>query len=111
MFDSSLYNLSNPAFTEDIGEANLNRILPMPPASLGGSGCGYIPGITGTMDNITLRGPLEYDQLNLTQKQKDKRGWKTVLKAVMIAAGTFIGYKFCKKGLSGIKNLFTKLKK
>ena len=35
MFDSSQYNLSHPALTEDIGYANLNRMLPMAPSTFG----------------------------------------------------------------------------
>jgi hypothetical protein len=36
MFDSVKYNLTNPAFTEDIGEANMDRMLPMAPSTVYG---------------------------------------------------------------------------
>ena len=45
MVDTSVqYNLTNPAFTDDIGLSNLHTMLPMAPATFGGSG-GFIPGV------------------------------------------------------------------
>lgn len=106
MFDSSMYGLSNPALTEDIGLANLNRTLPM--------AGGYFPGITGTMDNVKLRGPLSSDTLENTQKQKDKKTWKTILTVAGLTILGAFGFKYGKKGISacwdGLKNLFSKIK-
>ncbi len=110
MFDSSMYNLSNPMMTEDIGLANLDRTLPMAPGFL----CGYVPGITGSMDNIKLQGPLTNDELLITQKQKDKKAWKTVFSIAGLALAVGLGVKYGKKGLSAcwnaIKNVFSKIK-
>lgn len=113
MFDSVQYNLSNPAFTEDIGEANLDRMLPMAPATFAGGT--YYPGITGTMDNITLRGGLEGDKFETeTQKQKDSKVWKGILATAGAVVAGVVGFKYGKKGLSAIwtklKNVCTKIK-
>ena len=109
MFDSSMYGLSNPALTEDIGLANLNRTLPMAPG-FGNS----IPGVTGTMDNVKLRGPLSNDVLEKTQKEKDKQTWKTIFTVGGLTILGALGLKFGKKGISavwnGIKNMFSKIK-
>ncbi len=114
MFDSSQYNLSCPALTEDIGYANLNRTLPMAPPTMGGS-FGFIPGVTGTMDGITMRGSLLGDKVEIeSQKEKDKKTWKTVFKVAAAVVGGALCWKYGKKGLSkawqGIKNLATKIK-
>ncbi len=106
MFDSSMYGLSNPALTEDIGLANLNRMLPM--------AGGYIPSVTGTMDNVRLRGPLSDDAFEMTQKKKDKKTLKTILTVAGLTVLGFFGFKYGKKGISacwnGLKNLFSKIK-
>lgn len=114
MFDSVKYNLSNPAFTEDIGEANMNRMLPMSPATFDGSGM-YFPGITGTMSNVTMRGALNHDKVELeSQKDKDKRVWKNIFKIGALIVGGAIGWKYGKKlGTkiwNGIKTLASKIK-
>ena len=114
MFDSSQYNLSHPALTEDIGYANLNRMLPMAPSTFGGS-MGVIPGVTGSMDGVTMRGSLLGDKVEIeSQKEKDKKTWKTVLKIAAVAVGGVLCWKYGKTGLTklwnGIKTLPQKIK-
>ena len=114
MFDSSQYNLSHPALTEDIGYANLNRMLPMAPSTFGGS-MGFITGVTGTMNGITMRGSLLGDKVEIeSQKEKDKRIWKTVFKVAAVAIGGLLCWKFGKpyltKAWNGIKTLPQKIK-
>lgn len=114
MFDSSQYNLSHPAMTEDIGYANLNRMLPPAPYTFGGS-MGFIPGVTGTMNGITMRGSLLGDKVEIeSQKEKDKKTWKTVFKIAALGVGGLLCWKYGKTGLAkvwnGIKNLPQKIK-
>lgn len=114
MFDSVKYNLTNPAFTEDIGEANMDRMLPMAPATFAGGGM-YFPGITGTMNNVTIRGNLTHDKVELeSQKDKDNKAWKNVFKVAGVAVGGLLCWKFGKKlGTklwNGIKTLAGKIK-
>lgn len=114
MFDSVKYNLSNPAFTDDIGEANMNRMLPMSPATFDGSGM-YYPGITGTMNNVTMQGTLKQDKVEFeSQKDKDKRVWKNVFKLAALVMGGVVCWKFGKKlGTkiwNGLKTLAGKIK-
>ena len=114
MFDSVKYNLSNPAFTEDIGEANMNRMPPMSPATFDGSGM-YFPGITGSMSNVTMRGILNHDKVEFeSQKDKDKRAWKNAFKIIGLAVGGVLCWKFGKKlekkVWNGIKTLAGKIK-
>ena len=114
MFDSVKYNLSNPAFTDDIGAANMDKMLPMSPATFDGSGM-YFPGITGTMDGVTMRGKLQKDTVELeSQKEKDKRAWKNVFKVAAVAVGGVLCWKFGKKLGSkiwnGLKTLASKIK-
>lgn len=111
MFDSSMYNLSNPAFTEDIGIAN-----GFSPLNIGypGYGC-YFAGTPMAKDSMILKGPLSHDTLDIPQRQKDKNNWKMALKALGIAALGIIGFKIGKnlfiKCKNGLLKLFNKTPK
>lgn len=108
MENSASYNLTNPAFTEDIGLSNLNRMLPMAPASFGAGM--YVPGITGTMSGTRINGHLTNDIYQPTRKQRDIANFKKIF----IAAGAVIAGVLCFKGgkkiFKGITNLFDKIK-
>ena len=110
-FNSSEYNLSNPAFTEDIGRSFGFNPMPMPQYNYLG-GLGYIPGITGTMDNVILRGPLKSDIADIPRREKDKKIWTSVFKAIALVGAGLLTYKFGKKIFSfcadKLKHLFKK---
>ena len=109
MFESSIYGLSNPALTEDIGMANLNRMFPIPVGA-----CCYIPGVSDCRNEVRLQGPLSNDTLTVTQKEKDKKTWKTILIVGGLTLACTFGFKHIKNGAikcwNGLKNLFGKLK-
>ncbi len=112
MFDSVKYNLTNPAFTDDIGEANMHRMLPGAPSWLGG---GFIPGVTGTMNGVTMMGSLAGDRVEIkTQREKDKKIWATVFKGAALVVGGALCWKYGKKLGSkiwnGMKILGSKIK-
>ena len=78
-----------------------------------GYGDGYFPQRHGMLGRPNMRGQLLGDKLELTtQKEKDKRGWKKVLKLTAAVVGTVIGYKILKGPVSklfgAIKSLFKK---
>jgi hypothetical protein len=90
MFDSVKYNLTNPVFTEDIGEASLNRMFPSTNPNI----------YNDDMDfgNLSMQSPLDADKVEFQSKKKShKKTWKTVL----IIAGTIalglLGFKYGKK--------------
>lgn len=103
MFDSSSYNLSNPAFTDDIGMSNMNRMLPMAPATFAGGT--YFQGITGTRIN----GKLSNDIYQPTRKQRDKSIFKKILLGAGVIAASVLCFKGGKKAVKWIKNLCTKI--
>ena len=111
LFDSSEYNLSNPAFTEDIGKSYGFNPIPMPQNCYFG-GMGYIPGITGSMDNINLRGPLKSDVADISRREKDKKIWSGIFKGAALIGVGLLTYKFGKKIFSfcadKLKHLFKK---
>lgn len=111
MFDSSAYGLSNAAFTEDVGLSNMDKTMPMAPACLGGN---YIPDVTGAMAGITMQGSLTCDKVELTQKEKDKKAFKTFFKIGAVIAAGVLGVKYGKKVLrtclDGTKSLVGKIK-
>ena len=106
--NSYMYNLSNPALHRDLGEANMNMMFPNP-AMCGG--IGFIPGITGTMTNVQMRGALRDDTFVETRQQKDSKNYKKIF----ITAGLIIGGILCFKGGKSLFNkigeFFKKLKK
>lgn len=104
MFNSSSYNLSNPAMTEDIGINNLNRMLPMAPATFAGGT--YFQGITGTKIN----GRLTNDIYQPSRKERDKAMFKKILAGAGILTAAVLCYKGGKKIVNFIKNLFNKTK-
>ena len=86
----------------------------MAPSTFGGS-MGFIPGVTGSMDGVTMRGSLLGDKVEIeSQKEKDKKTWKTVLKIAAVAVGGVLCWKYGKTGLTklwnGIKTLPQKIK-
>lgn len=110
MVDTSVqYNLTNPAFTDDIGLSNLHTMLPMAPATFGGSG-GFIPGVTGSMSGTRIQGQLSNDIYQPTRKERDK----AIFKKLLIAAGAITAGVLCFKGgkklAKCIQNLFQKIK-
>lgn len=105
---SAQYGLTNPAFTEDIGLSNLDKMLPMAPASFGGMG--YIPGITGTMSGTKIKGQLTNDIYQPTRKEQDKSLFKKLFATAGIIIAGVLCYKGAKKIIPAIKNLFQKIK-
>ena len=86
----------------------------MAPSTFGGS-MGFIPGVTGSMDGVTMRGSLLGDKVEIeSQKEKDKKTWKTVFKIAAVTVGGVLCWKYGKKGLikvwNGIKTLPQKIK-
>ncbi len=102
MFDSSRYNLSNPAITDDIGLNNLTRMLPMTPGTFAGGM--YFSGISGTK----IQGQLTNDIYQPTRKERDKSAFKKILAGAGIIAATILSYKGGKKVIQFIKKLFHK---
>ena len=97
--NSYMYNLSNPALHRDLGEANMNMMMPNP-AMCGGMG--FIPGVTGTMADVHVQGSLRNDTYQETRQQKDSKNYKKIF----ITAGLIIAGVLCFKGG---KNLFGKI--
>jgi hypothetical protein len=110
MFDSVKYNLTNPVFTEDIGEANMNRMLPLAPSTVYG-GRMYFSGITS---NMSLNSPLDSDKVELQSKQKSKKSLKTILTIVGLGVLGILGLKYGKNigrtVWNKIKNIGTTIK-
>jgi hypothetical protein len=101
MFDSVKYNLTNPAFTEDIGEANMDRMLPMAPSTVYGGGM-YFPSSMGNMSIVT---PLESDKVEIqSKKTKSKKTIETILTIAGVGALCVLGLKYGKKVGSAIWN-------
>lgn len=103
MLDRSMYNLSNPSLHDDIGESNMNRMLPA-------CGLGYIPGITGTMNGVSMQGSLRQDQFQPTRKEKDKAIWKNILAGAIVITGGILCFKVGKSLWNGLKNIYSKIK-
>jgi len=109
MIDSSVkYNLTNPAFTEDIGEASMGKMLPMAPSSFAGGS--FIPGVTGSMSGTKIQGTLNEDTFGPSRKEKDKSIIKKLLIGAAAIAGGFLCFKGGKKAWAGIKSLCSKIK-
>lgn len=105
---SAQYGLTNPAFTEDIGLSNLDKMLPMAPASFGGMG--YIPGITGTMSGTKIKGQLTNDIYQPTRKERDKSLFKKLFATAGIIIAGVLCYKGAKKSYQQSKIYFKRLK-
>lgn len=113
MFDSVKYNLTNPALTDDIGESFGTKQMPMAPSTMDGSGM-YFPGITGSMNGITIQGNLKGDKVELSQKEKDSKMWKNIFKGVgAIGGGVLLwkgGKRFAPKVKAKCGNLWNNIK-
>lgn len=110
MVDSSVqYGLTNPAFTDDIGLKNLDKMLPMAPGTFYG-GIGYIPGVTGTMSGTRIQGQLSNDIYQPTRKERDKSMFKKILAGTGIIIASVLCFKGAKKVVNLIKNMFHKTK-
>lgn len=108
MFDSVKYNLTNPALTDDIGESlGTGTTMPMAPSTMDGSGM-YFPGITGSMNGITIQGNLKGDKVELSQKEKDSKTWKNIFKGVAAIGGCVLLWKGGKKIAPKLKSGFSK---
>lgn len=103
MIDSSAaYGLYNPAFTEDIGLTQINRMYP--------SNADMTSfGITGTdFSNIDIQHKLLEDTADFKSKNKTKNiVTGTIIGAVVLGLGV-LGYKFGKPLLKNIGKLFEK---
>lgn len=108
MFDSVKYNLTNPALTDDIGESFGTKQMPMAPSTMDGSGM-YFPGITGSMNGITIQGNLKGDKVELSQKEKDSKMWKNIFKGIGAIGGGVLLWKGGKKLAPKVKTGFGKL--
>lgn len=106
--NSAMYNLTNPALTEDICESYFGKMMPMPPASFGGGS--YIPGVTGTMNGTRIQGSLKKDTYEKTRHEKDMSVIKKLLIGAAAIGAGILCFKGGKKVVAGIKNLFTKIK-
>jgi hypothetical protein len=97
MFDSVKYNLTNPVFTEDIGEANLNKMFPVSSSNMYGEDM--------DLGNLSMQSPLDADKVEIQSKKKsNKKTWKTVLIIAGIGILGFLGFKYGKKAGSTIWN-------
>lgn len=109
MFDSVKYNLTNPALTDDIGESlGTGTTMPMAPSTMDGSGM-YFPGITGSMNGITIQGNLKGDKVELSQKEKDGKTWKNIFKSAAAIGGGVLLWKGGKKVAPKVKSGFSKV--
>lgn len=109
MFDSVKYNLTNPALTDDIGESlGTGTTMPMAPSTMDGSGM-YFPGITGSMNGITIQGNLKGDKVELSQKEKDGKTWKNIFKGAAAIGGGVLLWKGGKKVAPKVKSGFSKV--
>lgn len=103
MIESSSYNLTNPAFTDDIGEFYMNKTLPKAPSSMGGAG--VLP------EDVSLNGQLNNDVYGQPGKEKKKE--TSFIKKALIATAVVLGGIICiKKGkqiLKWISKGFSKL--
>lgn len=109
MFDSVKYNLTNPALTDDIGESlGTGTTIPMAPSTMDGSGM-YFPGITGSMNGITIQGNLKGDKVELSQKEKDGKTWKNIFKGAAAIGGGVLLWKGGKKVAPKVKSGFSKV--
>lgn len=102
-----MYNLSNPALNNDLGLANLDRMMPNPVTSFG---IGFIPGVTGTMSDVKMQGSLKDDKFQMTRKEKDSNNIKKGLAFAGIITAGVLCFKGGKKILKGIGNIFKKIK-
>ena len=101
MLDSSLYNLSNPALNDDIGQTYIGKILPYNPIGFG---------TVGNYNSPQLKGALQKDTAEITRKQKDKNNFKKILLGIgLIAAGIFT-FKGGKKVFKWLGIQFAKIK-
>ncbi|MBQ8460383.1 hypothetical protein IJ541_09830 [bacterium] len=112
MIDSSAkYGLYNPAFTEDIGNVMLGRMV--------GNDIDLddyrISGVTGSMDGVNIQGNLPSDKVELSTKQKAKKVAKYALIAAGVIAAGLLAFKGFKGGIKkfpeNMKNLFDSIVK
>lgn len=107
MFNSAAYGLENP-LEKDLGKTLLDGYFQGNSPYMNTP---YIPGVTGTMNNVRLRGSLDTDTLETTQKRKnDTKIWTNAFKAILVLGGTLLGFKFLKNPIqklgNSLKNLF-----
>jgi hypothetical protein len=96
LFDSVKYNLTNPVFTEDIGESYMNRMFPMT-SGISGGGMDF--------DDLSMQPQLKSDKVEITsKKQKNKKTWKTIFIIAGVALLGVLGFKYGKKFGSTIWN-------
>lgn len=106
--NSAMYNLTNPALTEDICESYFGQMMPMPSASFGGGT--YIPGVTGTMNGTKIQGNIKRDTYEKPKQEKDMSIMKKFLIGAAAIGAGLLCFKGGKKVVAGIKNLFAKIK-
>ena len=92
---SSFYNLSNPGMDTDIGDAYFNMMYPNNQFLNQND---YIPGVTGTMDGITINGQLTQDTYGRGRKTKTSPVVKIIFGILAISA-LCLGGKLLKNGV------------
>ena len=111
MIDSSAkYGLYNPAFTEDIGNVMLGKMIQGDEIDLDDY---RISGVAGTMDGVNIQGNLPSDKVELSTKGKAKKAAKYLLIGAGIIGAGFLAFKGYKVGFknipSKIKNFFSSI--